>query len=37
MFHTFNDTEERRQFGSSAFIELQYCKLKANTKLKKIY
>ncbi len=36
MFHTFSNINERRKFGGSAFIELQYCKLSAQTKLKKI-
>lgn len=36
MFHTFSNIDERRKFGGSAFIELQYCKLSAQTKLKKI-
>lgn len=36
LFHTFNSQDERREFGGSAFIEIQYCKLPADTKLKKI-
>lgn len=36
MFHIFNDIEERRKFGGSTFIEIQYCRLSADTKLKKI-
>lgn len=36
MFHTFSDKEERREFGGTAFIEIQYCRLCADTKLKKI-
>jgi len=36
MFHTFSNIEERREFGGTAFIEIQYCRLSADTKLKKI-
>lgn len=36
MFHTFKNKEDRRAFGGSAFIEIQYCKLKPNTRIKKI-
>lgn len=36
LFHTFVSQEERRNFGGSAFIEVQFCKLPAGTKLKKI-
>ena len=36
MFHTFSNIEERRAFGGTAFIEIQYCRLSADTKLKKI-
>ncbi|MCF7924449.1 MAG: hypothetical protein K9L64_04985 [Candidatus Izimaplasma sp.] len=36
MFHIFSNIDERRKYGGSAFIELQYCKLSAQTKLKKI-
>lgn len=36
MFYTFKNQEERRQFGGTGFIELQYCKLKRRTKIKKI-
>ena len=36
MFHIFENKEDRRQFGGSAFIEIQYCRLSSNTKLKKI-
>ena len=36
LFHIFNSQEERRNFGGSAFIEVQFCKLPVGTKLKKI-
>lgn len=36
MFLSFESQEARRDFGSSAFIELEYCKLKPGTKIRKI-
>ena len=36
LFYTFNSQEERRAFGGSMFIELQFCKLPVGTKNKKI-
>lgn len=36
MFHIFESKLERKTFGGSAFIEIQYCKIKQNTKIKKI-
>lgn len=36
MFRAFQNNKERRAYGGSAFIELQYCKLKEGTDLKKI-
>ncbi len=36
MFRFFENQIERRAYGGSAFIELQYCKMKSGTKLKKI-
>ena len=36
MFHAFESKEDRRIFGGSAFIEIQYCKLKHNARIKKI-
>ena len=36
IFHSFTNQDERRKFGGSAFIELQYCKQKIGTKLIKI-
>ncbi len=35
-FHSFESTEERREFGGSGFIELQYCKLKPSASIKKV-
>lgn len=35
-FHTFNSQEERREFGGSYFIEVQYCKLASCSKIKDI-
>lgn len=36
LFHTFGSQEERRKFGGSCFIEIQYCMLPPNTQLEKI-
>lgn len=36
MFYTFSSQEEQRKFGGSYFIELQYCRLKPGTEIKKI-
>lgn len=36
LFHTFSSQEERKQFGGSYFIELQYCGLKHGTEIEKI-
>lgn len=36
MFHSFENSAARRAFGGSAFIEIQYCRLKPATKIKKI-
>ena len=36
LFHVFSSQEERRTFGGSAFIEVQYCKMPYKTKTKKI-
>lgn len=35
MFHSFENREARRAFGGSAFIEIQYCKLKPGTRVGK--
>lgn len=36
MFRYFESLEARKAFGGSAFIEIQYCKLKQNTRIRKI-
>ena len=36
LFHEFASQEERRSFGGSAFIEIQFCMLPKNTNVKKI-
>ena len=36
LFLVFNSQEERRKYGGSAFIEMQFCKLPVGTKTKKI-
>ena len=36
IFHTFSTQDERRNFGGSAFMEIQFCKLPAGTKIKKL-
>lgn len=36
LFHTFGSQEERRAFGGSDFIELQYCRLERGTELRTI-
>ena len=36
LFLTFNSNEERRKYGGSAFIEMQFCKLPVGTNIKKI-
>lgn len=36
LFHTFSSQEERRKFGCSYFIELQYCRLALGTEIEKI-
>lgn len=36
MFLHFQNQDERRKYGGSAFIELHYCKLPTSTKLKKL-
>ena len=37
IFHSFKNQNERRTFGGSAFIEIQYCTQKSGTELKKIF
>lgn len=36
LFHTFSTQEERRHFGGLDFVELQYCRLKRGTSLRKL-
>ncbi len=36
MFLKFNSNEERRAYGGSCFIEIQYCKLPLDTSARKI-
>lgn len=36
LFHTFSSQEERRNFGGSAFIEMQFCKLPSTMKIKEM-
>lgn len=36
MFRKFNSQDERRNFGGTAFIEIQYCELKPSFKINKI-
>ena len=36
LFHRFNNQEERRAFGGSDFLELQFCCLKRGTRIKSI-
>ena len=36
LFHTFNSQDERRRYGGSAFIEMQFCPLPAGTAIKEL-
>ncbi len=36
LFHSFNNQDERRTFGGSDFLELQFCKIKKGTNIKSI-
>lgn len=36
LFHAFNSQEERRKYGGSAFVEIQFCKMKSETKIQNI-
>ena len=36
MFLTFSSQEERREYGGSSFIEIQFCKMPLNADIKKI-
>ena len=36
LFHKFTSQEERREYGGSAFIEFQFCKLPFSTSIERI-
>jgi len=36
LFHTFTSQAERREYGGSAFVELQFCRLPLGTDIKTI-
>ena len=36
LFHSFNTQDERRAFGGSDFLELQFCEHKSGTSIKRI-
>ena len=36
LFHIFHSQKERRDFGGSDFIEMQYCKLEQDSEIEKI-
>lgn len=36
LFHVFSSQEERRRFGGSAFIEIQFCKMPYEAKTKEL-
>ncbi len=36
LFHTFHSQEERRAYGGSAFLELQFCRLSANATIQEL-
>lgn len=36
LFYTFSSQEERREFGGSYFIEMQYCKFAEGTEIQKL-
>ena len=36
MFHKIANNDDRREYGGSAFIEMQYCKLKIGTSIKRL-
>ena len=36
LFHTFETREERRNYGGSAFIEIQFCDMPVQTPIKKL-
>lgn len=36
LFHTFKSQEERRQYGGSAFIEIQFCNMPVQAAIKEL-
>ncbi len=36
LFHVFSSQEERRNFGGSDFIEMQYCRLDRETEMERV-
>lgn len=36
LFHMFSSQEERRDYGGSAFIEIQFCRMPAGTAVKEL-
>ena len=36
LFHTFEDQQQRRAYGGSAFVEIQFCRLPSGTPIEKI-
>lgn len=36
LFHAFSSQEERRNYGGSDFIEIQYCRMPEDTEIKQI-
>lgn len=36
LFHIFNSQEERRKFGGSGFLEIQFCKMKSRTEINEL-
>lgn len=36
MFHKFNSQEERKKYGGTSYIEIQYCELKPSFKINEI-
>lgn len=36
LFHTFSSQEERRRFGGSCFVELQFCRMPPGTPVKRL-
>lgn len=36
LFHIFNSQEERREYGGSGFVEIQFCRLPVGTTVKEL-